>query len=375
MQETPQESIKVTSPLLPDLEYFNRIVEDIWKRKYLTNNAYYHNLLEEKLCEYLDVPYISLFNNGTIALICALQALDIQGEVITTAYTFAATAHAIWWNRCTPVFVDIEPESLTIDPRKIEAAISERTTAIMPVHVYGTPCNIGAIEEIAQKFNLKVIYDAAHAFGVTKGGESILRAGNLSILSFHATKLFSTIEGGAIISHTAEMKHHIDNLKNFGFRGETVIEEPGINGKLNELQAAFGLAALPKVKSAVAARKQAAAFYREQLSGLRGLSMLPEFPDVESNSAYFPIFISPEFGISRDCLYEKLKSANIYGRRYFYPLISEFEPYSQLPSANPENLPNAVKAASEVICLPMHHELTVETLRYVTDIIISQGVM
>lgn len=348
--------ITVTSPLLPPLEEFVPYLQKIWDNKWLTNNGEMHQELERQLAEYLGVEYISLFSNGTLALITALQALNITGEVITTPYSFVATTHSIWWNKCTPVFVDVEPKYFNIDASKIEAAITEKTTAIMPVHVYGNPCDVDAIQKIADKHNLKVIYDAAHAFGVQKNGSSILNFGDLSTLSFHATKVYSTIEGGAIVCHSAEMKHHIDNLKNFGFRGETTVEEPGINAKLNEVQAAYGLLSLKYVDEAITKRQQIVTTYRKQLSGVKGISFLPEQEDVKHNYAYFPIFVNEkEYGMSRDALYEKLKSHNILGRRYFYPLISSFEPYKGLSSA--QNLDIANKVAEQVICLPLYPEL------------------
>lgn len=351
--------INVTSPLLPPLEEFVPYLQKIWDNKWLTNNGEMHQELEQRLAEYLGVEYISLFSNGTLALISSLQALNITGEVITTPYSFVATTHSIFWNKCTPVFVDIEPKYYNIDPTKIEAAITEKTTAIMPVHVYGNPADTDAIQKIADKYGLKVIYDAAHAFGVKKNGSSILNEGDLSVLSFHATKIYSTIEGGAVICHSQEMKHHIDNLKNFGFRGETIVEEPGINAKLNEVQAAYGLLSLTYIDEAIAKRKQIVEHYRALLKNTSGISFLPERNGVEHNYAYFPIFVDEaKYGMSRDTLYEKLKSNNILGRRYFYPLISTFEPYKELPSA--QNLPIAQKAAEQVICLPLYPDLEMD---------------
>lgn len=348
--------ITVTSPLLPPLEEFVPYLQKIWDNKWLTNNGEMHQELERRLAEYLGVEYISLFSNGTLALITALQALNITGEVITTPYSFVATTHSIFWNKCTPVFVDVEPEYFNINPAKIEAAITEKTTAIMPVHVYGNPADTDAIQKIADKYGLKVIYDAAHAFGVKKNGASILNAGDLSVLSFHATKIYSTIEGGAVICHSQEMKHHIDNLKNFGFRGETIVEEPGINAKMNEVQAAYGLLSLKYIDEAIAKRKQIVEHYRASLKNISGISFLSEQSGVEYNYAYFPIFVDEaKYGMSRDALYEKLKSNNILGRRYFYPLIPTFEPYKELPSA--QNLPVAQKAAEQVICLPLYPDL------------------
>ena len=360
--------ITVTSPLLPPLEEFVPYLQKIWDNKWLTNNGEMHQELERRLAKYLGVEYISLFSNGTLALITALQVLDITGEVITTPYSFVATTHSIFWNKCTPVFVDVEPKYFNINPAKIEAAITEKTTALMPVHVYGNPADTDAIQKIADKYGLKLIYDAAHAFGVKKNGESILNAGDLSVLSFHATKIYSTIEGGAVICHSQEMKHHIDNLKNFGFRGETVVEEPGINAKLNEVQAAYGLLSLKYIDEAIAKRKQIVEHYRASLKNISGISFLPEQSDVEYNYAYFPIFVDEaKYGMNRDALYEKLKSNNIWGRRYFYPLISTFEPYRELPSA--QNLPVAQKAAELVICLPLYPDLGNEVVEKIINIV------
>lgn len=360
--------ITVTSPLLPPLDEFIPYLQKIWDNKWLTNNGEMHQELEQQLAEYLGVEYISLFSNGTLALITALQALNITGEVITTPYSFVATTHSIFWNKCTPVFIDVDPRYYNIDPTKIEAAITEKTTAIMPVHVYGNPADTDAIQKIADKHDLKVIYDAAHAFGVKKNGGSILNVGDLSVLSFHATKIYSTIEGGAVICHSQEMKHHIDNLKNFGFRGETVVEEPGINAKMNEVQAAYGLLSLKYIDEAIAKRKQIVEHYRASLKNTFGISFLPEQNNVEHNYAYFPIFVDEaKYGISRDALYDKLKSNNILGRRYFYPLISTFEPYRELPSA--QNLPVAQKAAEQVICLPLYPDLESRDLERIIDLI------
>mgnify|MGYP003390952252 CR=1 FL=1 len=356
-----QDIITVTSPLLPPLEEFKPYLEDIWRRKWLTNNGYYHKELENALCEYLGVPYISLFTNGTLPLICALQALRITGEVITTPYSFVATTHALWWNGIKPVFVDIDRRTGNIDPEKIEAAITPKTTAIMPVHVYGQPCEMERIQEIANTYGLKVIYDAAHAFGVEKEGKSLLVAGDMSTLSFHATKVYNTVEGGALVCQDAQTKQRIDYLKNFGFANETTVVAPGINGKMDELRAAYGLLSLKHVDEAIARRKQVALRYREALRQVRGITFFEDRPGVKHNYSYFPIFINEkEYGMSRDALYEKMKAAGIYGRRYFYPLISTFSTYRGLESACPSNLPNAHKMAEEVICLPMHHGLSEE---------------
>lgn len=347
--------ITVTSPLLPSLEEFMPYLQDIWDRKWLTNNGHYHKELEKALCEYLKVPYISLFTNGTLPLMCALQALRITGEVITTPYSFVATTHSLWWNGIKPVFVDIDPVTGNIDPDKIEAAITPRTTAIMPVHVYGNPCDTQRIQEIADKYGLKVIYDAAHAFGVEVNGESVLNAGDMSTLSFHATKVYNTIEGGALICHDEQTKKRIDYLKNFGFAGETTVIAPGINGKMDEVRAAYGLLNLKQVDDAIEARRQVAVRYREALRGVKGIRVMEDIPGVRHNYAYFPIFIdAEEYGMTRDELYFKMKEQNVLGRRYFYPLISEFSTYRGLESARPENLPVSHKIADSVICLPMY---------------------
>jgi len=351
--------ITVTSPLLPDLEEFNGLLREIWDSKWITNNGSFHRRLEAAMCEYLKVPYISLFTNGTLPLLTALQALRITGEVITTPYSFVATTHSIWWNNCKPVFVDIDPATGNIDPDKIEAAITPQTSAIMPVHVYGQPCDTKRIQEIADKYGLKVIYDAAHAFGVQVNGESILNAGDLSTLSFHATKVFNTIEGGAMVMHDAETKKRIDYLKNFGFAGETTVVGPGINSKMDEMRSAYGLLNLKQVDAAIEARHQVAIRYREALRNVPGITFFEDIIGVRHNYAYFPIFVDAEkYGMTRDDLYFKMKENGILGRRYFYPLISSFSTYSGLPSAAPENLPQAHKMANSVICLPMHHNLS-----------------
>ncbi len=360
--------ITVTQPCLPPLEEFIPYLQQIWQNKWLTNNGPLHQQLEKELAEYLGVKYISVFSNGTLALITALQALNITGEVITTPFSFVATTHSLWWNKIKPVFVDIEPEYLNLDPTKIEAAITPQTTAIMPVHVYGNPCKVDEIQRIADKHGLKVIYDAAHAFGVKKDGDSILNYGDLSVLSFHATKVYSTIEGGAIICHTEEMKHHIDNLKNFGFRGETVVEEPGINAKLNEVQAAYGLLQLKYVDGFIARRKEITELYRSLLKDIPGIHFLNDMPGVTHGYSYFPILIDKDkFVKSRDELYEHLKSHNIYSRRYFYPLISSFEPYNTLESSTPTNLKVAHKAAENVLCLPIFVELEDKQIIEIVD--------
>ena len=363
--------ITVTSPLLPSLEDFIPYLEDIWNRKWLTNNGYYHKELEKALCEYLKVPYVSLFTNGTLPLICALQALRITGEVITTPYSFVATTHSLWWNGIKPVFVDIDPVTCNIDPDKIEAAITPKTTAIMRVHVYGMSCDTKRIQNIADKYGLKVIYDAAHAFGVEVNGKSILEAGDMSTLSFHATKVYNTIEGGALICKDEKTKRRIDYLKNFGFADETTIVAPGINGKMDEVRSAYGLLNLKQVDAAIESRHRTAVKYREALRGVEGISFMEDMPGVRHNYSYFPIFIDAEkYGMTRDELYFKMKGQNVLGRRYFYPLISEFSAYRGLESAQPENLPVASKVADSVICLPMYHNLNDSDIQRTLELIV-----
>ena len=365
--------ITVTAPLLPNLNDFNAMLQQIWSSKWITNNGSFHKQLEKELADYLKVPYISLFTNGTLPLITALQALRITGEVITTPYSFVATTHSLWWNGCKPVFVDIDSATGNIDPDKIEAAITPQTQAIMPVHVYGKPCDTQRIQEIADKYGLKVIYDAAHAFGVEVNGESILNAGDMSTLSFHATKVYNSIEGGALVMQDERTKKRIDYLKNFGFAGEVEVVAPGINSKMDEMRAAYGLLNLKQVDAAIEARHQVAIQYREVLRPVEGITFMDDMPGVKHNYSYFPIFINAEkYGMTRDELYFKMKEQNVLGRRYFYPLISEFTTYRGLPSANPENLPNAHKMADTVICLPMHHELSKEDVERILKLILKK---
>lgn len=366
------ELITVTSPLLPNLDDFNEMLKQIWASKWITNNGSFHKQLEKELAVYLKVPYISLFTNGTLPLITALQALRITGEVITTPYSFVATTHALWWNGIKPVFVDIDPTTGNINPDKIEAAITPKTTAIMPVHVYGKPCDTKRIQEIADQYGLKVIYDAAHAFGVEVNGESILNAGDLSTLSFHATKVYNTVEGGAMVMHDEKMKKRIDYLKNFGFANETTVVGPGVNSKMDEVRSAYGLLNLKQVDAAIEARHQVAIKYREVLRNVEGVTFFDDIPGVRHNYSYFPIFIdAKKYGMTRDELYFKMKEQNVLGRRYFYPLISEFSTYRGLESAKPENLPEAHKMADSVICLPMHHALSNDDIQRILDSIIK----
>jgi dTDP-4-amino-4,6-dideoxygalactose transaminase len=362
--------INVTQPALPDLKDFMPYLEDIWENKNLTNNGKYHQQFEKELAEFLGVKYVSLFTNGTLALIAALQVLRISGEVITTPYSFVATTHALWWNNIKPVFVDIEKDYFNLNPDKIESAITPHTSAILPVHVYGNPCYIDKIQQIADTYGLKVIYDAAHAFGVEKDGSSVLNFGDLSILSFHATKPMNTFEGGAIICHDEKTKKRIDNLKNFGFADETTVIAPGINAKMNEFQAALGVLQLRGFEVNRLKRQKIANDYRHKLKGIEGLSFLEDISGVKHSYAYFPIFINKEkYGLSRDGLYSLLKENNIYGRRYFYPLISQFPTYRDLDSARAGNLISATEIADEVICLPIYPELQSGHIEFICELI------
>lgn len=381
--------ITVTSPLLPNLNEFNEMLQQIWDSKWITNMGQFHKQLEKDLATYLKVPYVSIFTNGTLPLLTALQAMRITGEVITTPYSFVATTHSIWWNGCKPVFVDIDPKTGNLDPEKIEAAITPRTTAIMPVHCYGKPCDVRRIKEIADRYGLKVIYDAAHAFALEipkkeedykvafkethtvleKGvpskrviveTESILNWGDMSTLSFHATKVYNTIEGGAMIMHDEATKKRIDDLKNFGIHDEVTVIGPGINSKVDEMRSAYGILNLRQVDQAIENRHKVADIYRKALRPVEGITFYDDMPGVKHNYSYFPIFIdAKKFGMTRDELYYAMKSENVLARRYFYPLISEFSTYRGLESANPENLPNAHRMADSVLCLPMHHELNI----------------
>ena len=370
--EPSKKNIYVTEPFLPPLEEFQGYLKDIWQSKWLTNNGKYHQLLEKALCDYLGVKHISLFSNGTLALVTALQVLRITGEVITTPYSFVATTHALWWNNIKPVFVDIEPGSFNLDPKKIEAAITPKTTAVLPVHVYGNPCNVKAIQEIADTYGLKLIYDAAHAFGVKLNGTSVANFGDLSVLSFHATKIFNTFEGGAIVCHDEKIKKRIDYLKNFGFAGETTVVEPGINAKMNEFQAALGLLQLKHIDQSIEKNKQIALIYRKHLGDVNGIKIFHDIKNVQHNYSYFPLLIDKEkYGKSRDDIYDALKKSNIYTRRYFYPLISQFPAYRGLESAKDGLMPVAEKTTQEVLCLPIYPDLDKETVRKITDFIID----
>ncbi|MBA3023711.1 MAG: DegT/DnrJ/EryC1/StrS family aminotransferase [Proteobacteria bacterium] len=364
--------IYVTQPYLPPLEEFIPYLEKIWENKILTNGGPFHQQLEQALCEHLGVEYISLFTNGTIALVTALQSLRITGEVITTPYSFVATSHSLLWNGIKPVFVDIDPNTLNLDPAKIEAAITPQTTAIMPVHCYGHPCDVEAIQKIADNYNLKVIYDAAHAFGVEDENGSVLNHGDLSVLSFHATKVFNTFEGGAIVCPDAKTKVRIDQLKNFGHVGEVTVVAPGINGKMCEFNAALGLLQLKYIDQALELRKKIDVAYRERLAGVKGIHCLSDSGQTIANYSYFPIMVEPGYPISRDDLYQKLKDHGIHPRRYFYPLISDFPMYRGLPSSHRENLPVAAVAAQQVLCLPIYPALEMSVIDEITRFIAAQ---
>ena len=361
--------IYVTQPFLPPLEEFQPYLEQIWENKWLTNNGPFHQELEKKLADYLGVEHIALFANGTLALVTALQALRITGEVITTPFSFVATAHSLLWNGIKPVFVDIDQETFNLDTEKVEAAITPHTTAIMPVHVYGKPCDVEKIQKIADIYGLKVIYDAAHAFGVKYKGQSLLKHGDLSVLSFHATKVFNTFEGGAIICPDAKMKARIDDLKNFGFHDEVTVVAPGINAKMNELQAAFGLLQLKHIDKAMDRRREIDDLYRKELSSVSGIFCPPLPKDTIYNYAYFPILIEKEYPLSRDELNDKLRQHGVFPRRYFYPLISEFPMYRGLPSAAKSNLPVASKLADQVLCLPIYPALNLKEHRRIIETI------
>ena len=368
-QPLPRKPVYVTQPYLPPLAEFIPYLEKIWSSKVLTNNGPYHQQLEKALCEYLGVEHVALFSNGTIALVTALQALRITGEVITTPYSFVATAHSLLWNGIRPVFADIDPHTLNLAPDKIEASITPSTTAILPVHCYGHPCDVEAIQRIADNYNLKVIYDAAHAFGVQNNGGSVLRCGDLSVLSFHATKVFNTFEGGAIICPDAKTKQRIDNLKNFGFVDEVTVVATGINGKMSEINAAFGLLQLKHIDHALARRKEIDVRYRDMLREVKGVRCVHDSGESVANYSYFPILLDRDYPLSRNTLYETLREYGIYSRRYFYPLISDFPMYRHLPSARRENLPVAADIAARVLCLPIYPDLKDEQIDLIVQII------
>ncbi len=358
MSSSNKKPTYVTQPFLPPLDEFIPYLEQIWEEKWLTNQGKFHQEFENALKDYLGVKYISLFCNGTLALITALHALGIKGEVITTPFSFVATTHSLWWNNIKPVFTDIDPVTYNLDPSKIEAAVTPATTAIMPVHVYGNPCDVEAIKEIADRKGLKVIYDACHAFGVRLNGESVLNFGDLSVLSFHATKVFNTFEGGAIVCHDESMKKKIDLLKNFGFTDETTVIDTGINAKMNEFQSALGLLQLKYTDKAISIRKKITEYYRQRLRSIKGIETNKDLPGVIHNYAYFTIRINNDFPFTRNEVYEKLKEKSIFTRRYFYPLISRFPVYRDLDSALPGKLPVSEQISEEILCLPIFPDLT-----------------
>lgn len=365
----PSKPIYVSQPYLPPLEEFNLYLEKIWESKWLTNRGDFHQRFEKELAEYLNVPYISLLSNGMLALMVAIQVLEVKGEAITTPYSFVATTHSIWLNNLTPVFVDIKKDSFNIDPIKIREAITPNTSLILPVHVYGIPCDLLEIEQIAQENNIKVLYDAAHAFGVQKNGNSILNFGDLSILSFHATKVFTTVEGGAIISHDSSTKKKIDDLINFGIQNEIAVSRPGLNAKMNELQAAFGLMQLNHFNRILEYRKELYQTYLNYLGDVKGIKLFKNFDGFAWNFSYFPIIVEDEFLMSRDELYEFLKTKNIFSRRYFYPLLSSFKPYCELKSATDLNLPNAKFVSDRILCLPIHTNVTKIDIEIIAELI------
>lgn len=372
MLQSPKNPIYVTLPYLPPLEEFSKYLKNIWESKLLTNNGKYHKELEQALCEYLGVKYISLFSNGTLALVTALQALRITGEVITTPFSFVATTHSIWWNNIKPVFVDIDPITCNLDPTKIEAVITPQTTAIMPVHVYGNPCQVNEIQKIADTYGLKVIYDACHTFGVNINGVPVLNFGDLSVMSFHATKVYNTFEGGAIVCHDEVTKKRIDNLKNFGFVNETTVVTPGINAKMNEVQASMGLLQLRYIDKVIQKRKEIATNYRESLKNIPGLTYMEDMPDVKHCYSYFPVLIDKIiFGKTRDEIYNRLKQNNIFARRYFYPLISQFPTYKGLESAQPGKMTVAENITEQVLCLPIYPDLNFEDVRLICNLLLD----
>ncbi len=361
-------SVTVTKPSLPPLDEYVELLREIWDSRWLTNKGQFHDRLEAELAEVLGVPHVALFCNGTIALQVGLQALKITGEVITTPYSFVATTHAIYWNHCTPVFCDVDPVTGNLDPAKVESLITPRTTAIMPVHVYGTPCDLAALQRVADTYGLRLLYDAAHAFGVTAGGRTVLDAGDVTMLSFHGTKVFTTAEGGALVTADAKLKKRIDFLKNFGFADEVTVVAPGTNGKMSELSAALGLVQLRHFDAEVEKRARVDALYRRRLAGVAGLRLLPIAPGVRSNYSYFPVFVDESaYPVSRDTLYDELKAAGYYGRRYFYPLISEFPSYRGLPSA--DHVPVAQRLSREVLCLPIYAGLPEADVEAICDIV------
>lgn len=367
-----EQPIYVTRPILPDLAAFTGRLKDVWDSKWLTNHGRQHDLLERALAAYLKTPHVSLFNNGTIALLVACRALELKGEVITTPFTFPATPHVLAWSGLTPVFCDIDPRTMDLDPARIEAAITPRTTGILAVHVYGTPCDVAAIQRIADARGLRVIYDAAHAFGVEVNGAGIATVGDISMFSFHATKLFHTAEGGALAFRDPALKDRIYLLRNFGIRNEEQVLLAGINGKMNELQAALGLAVLECVPAEWARRERIFNLYREELAGVPGITLPADLPGVRRSNQYFVIRIDRQcFGLSRDEVHAALKERNVHARRYFSPLCSEYPCYRELPSAAPANLPVAQRVVQEVLCLPFYGALSDDDVRAICGMLIS----
>jgi dTDP-4-amino-4,6-dideoxygalactose transaminase len=372
-KQVTDETVYVTRPFLPPLDELVPSLERIWATRELTNGAAFHREFEEALAKYLRVPYVSLFTNATIALVTALQCLRITGEVITTPYSFVATAHSLLWNGVEPVFADIDPQTLTLDPARVEAAITPRTTAIMPVHVYGRPADVNGLQRIADTYGLRIIYDAAHGFGAQYNGRSLADYGDLSVLSFHATKVFNTFEGGAIVSRDAQTKQRIDYLKNFGFAGETTVVASGINGKMSEFQAALGLLQLKYIDDCIARRGEVARRYDAAFADVVGIDVLGALDHYIPNFSYYPIFIGRDYPIERDALYANLREAGIHGRRYFYPLISDFPMYRGRPSAARAGLPIAHQVADAVICLPIYPELPEADQKRIIDCVRRAG--
>ena len=373
MTATPAtpDPITVARPDLPPLEEFLPLLREIWASHRLTNNGPFHARFEQALAEYLGVPQVSLFANATLGLLIAQLALGLRGEVITTPFSFVATAHSLLWNRLRPVFVDIDPVTLCLDPQRVEEAITPATSAILPVHVYGTPCDTLRMAEIARRHGLKLLYDAAHAFGVDDGGGSLLRHGDASVVSFHATKVFNTFEGGAVICHDTALKQQIDYMKNFGFAGEVSVVATGINAKMNEFQAALGLLQLRRVDESLARRAAVAERYRLRLAGVQGLNC-PPLPTVLShNHAYFPVRVDEAFRVDRDSLYEHLKRHGVLARRYFFPLITDFPMYREHAPDARRQLPVAYRVASEVLCLPIYAGLPLEQVDRIAELIVT----
>lgn len=365
-----EQPVYITRPVLPPLAEYTRSLEDVWRSGFLTNGASQHQALEQALCRYLQTPHLSLFNNGTLALLVACQALQVAGEVITTPFTFAATPHVLAWNKANPVFADIDPETLCIDPASIEDRLSPQTTAILGVHVYGMPCDVQAIDTLARPRQLKVIYDGAHAFGTLLDGQPIIRHGDATMLSFHATKLFHTAEGGALCMADSELKARVDLLKNFGIKNEETVLLPGINGKMNELQAALGLLVLQHVDAEKQQREVLRQLYAERLQDLPGVRLLRMPRHATNSQQYLVIRVdAAQAGCTRDALYQRLKQFNIISRKYFYPLCSDYDCYRHLPSADPRRLPNAYRVASEVLSLPLHSALSPDDVHRICDAI------